>query len=1034
MIRGRREAFSSWRLPLADFVSLISFLVRASYSLFRWRVLAGCLAVCLATGGLPVSGVAQAPAPAPAAGPDLTGLYNAAISAFGRGEYQGALDTIDKLVAALPKDLPALEKAKLVAQMEPIYYTRGAAFFNLKQYPQAAEALTKYIANYPKSTRLTEARFSLAEASYLAKDYEAAAAAFAAIENAPLLLPALHERAVLFEGLSYVAAKQPDKAIAAFERLTARGIQSYNSARGAMQLVSLYGAQKQTDKALKTLANLQTNIGFVENLVELNAIALQQGDTFLQASPPDPADALTCYRAVRTKEDVIHLENDRIANLQRQIEATQAAMRATPKDAAQYLLGLKNLQDSVAEDQQLLATFTNLPSIRSKLYYRMARACSLAREDWQAIVAFNDSLNISTDPGDREAALFGLINAYANVSQTADAREASNKYLKEFPQGTNAYTVGYLLGASALQEGDAKTAENYFGSMLKDQPASTLREEMMFLLGNAQFNQGKYEEANAQYSKYMAEFPKGKGVHYEEAYYRKGLCSLFEGKYPEALQAANDYLSHYPRGDFARDAKYRRAVCEYAGGDYDAVIKSCTDWVQANSGDPQAAEVLALLGDAYTATDKTDQALTAYTQSYKAVPIGNPGEDVNDKVLNYSLFEASKILQKQGAWDKVAAMFQEFVRQRPDHPTDVSAAFWIGRADAKLGKVDEAKHFLAEMSQKYIDDPKKDAVEQIIDQLVSLCVRKRRPPVAPDTAAAATPGAAPAASPGASPAAAVVVADTPSPTPSPSPAVAPDPGAELDELLGASKSDRTPTARARILYAKSRLAIMRRQPAESERNLLLIASDYKPVFLSPVILGTVGDFLLSKGKLDQAAPFYQHLLDEYPKSDEVDFAYNGLAEIAFQKKHYQAALQLFQEPIDQGTANQKLKELTVGEAKSYLGLNKLDEAKKLFTQAAAVREWRGETTAFCVYSLGEIEAKQGHWAEANAFYTRVYVGYQRFLPWVAKAYLGSADCLQKLGKPQDAANTLKEMIRNAKLADFTETGEARKRLTELGQG
>ena len=263
---------------------------------------------------------------------------------------------------------------------------------------------------------------------------------------------------------------------------------------------------------------------------------------------------------------------------------------------------------------------------------------------------------------------------------------------------------------------------------------------------------------------------------------------------------------------------------------------------------------------------------------------------------------------------------------------------------------------------------------------------------------------------------------------------APDPGAELDALLGASESDRTPTAQARVLYAKAQLARMRRQPAEADRNLLAIAAKFKPDVLSPTILGQVGDALLAQGKLDEAAPFYRELMEEFPKNDNVDFAYAGLGEIAFQRKQYDKALGWFKDGTDKIAANQKLKDLTVGQAKALLELGKLDEAKKIFESSASVREWRGETTAFCVYSLGEIEAKQGHWAEANAYYQRVYVAYQRFLPWVAKAYLGSADSFEKLGKKDEAVKTYQEMLRNPRLAEFSEAGTARQRLAALGAG
>ena len=300
-------------------------------------------------------------------------------------------------------------------------------------------------------------------------------------------------------------------------------------------------------------------------------------------------------------------------------------------------------------------------------------------------------------------------------------------------------------------------------------------------------------------------------------------------------------------------------------------------------------------------------------------------------------------------------MFADFVKTHPDSPTVVFALSQIGRAKAKLGKVDEAKQFLADTLKKYIDDPHRDSVEQILDQLASLCVRKK-------------------------PSAALASTDAASPTPAAEATPAPDPGAELDTLLGASLSDQSPTAQARVLYAKSVLARLRRQPAEEERNLLAIAAKFKPDVLPATILGLVGDALLGKGKLDEAAPYYQFLMDTYPKNDNVDFAYNGLGEIAFQKKQYDKALEFFKDGTDKIAANQKLKDVTVGQAKTLMELGKYDAAKKIFESSASVREWRGETTAFCMYSLGEIESKQGHWAEANAYYQRVFVAYQRSCP------------------------------------------------------
>jgi TolA-binding protein len=204
--------------------------------------------------------------------------------------------------------------------------------------------------------------------------------------------------------------------------------------------------------------------------------------------------------------------------------------------------------------------------------------------------------------------------------------------------------------------------------------------------------------------------------------------------------------------------------------------------------------------------------------------------------------------------------------------------------------------------------------------------------------------------------------------------------------------------------------------------------------LSPLLLGELGDYLLRAEKFDQAPGFYQRLLDDFPKSQTVDYAYNGLGEIAYQKKDFPKALSYFTDGAVKIAAAQKLKEISLGRARALLALGKLDEAQKAFEQVAAVREWRGEATACSVYSLGQIAAKRGKWAEANAYFQRVYVGYQKFLPWVAKAYIASGESFEKLGQIQEATNTYRELLRNEKLSDFNEATEARKRLDALGEG
>ncbi len=928
---------------------------------------------------------AQESGSSPGAGADLAQLYARGMTEFQSGDYAKAASDLEALLA----------KAEFSPQLEPAFFSIGSAYFNAGDYRKAITAFKNYQTKFPGGPHLGEAIFGMAQANLLTKNYGEAAALFSALEKDPHY----RDQALFFGASASKEAGKTDAAIGLLEKLAGGELKSALSVRGAMMLAQLYSQKGQSDKIIPLIRKLHDRIALVENIVELNSMTVELGDKLYAKN--FYADALECYQAAYPREQIVRLQNNHLAAMQRAIEENLAAARANPSQFGQLAAANNQIKSDMEQTRKLLEEFQKLPSITPAIYIRMARCFYELDRKWEAIVVYDEIVDRFGQIPEREPALFGLIASLSDVGQAQKAEERCEQYLREFKNGPNAQTVGYMIGVVALQANDPKAAETYFNRMLQAQPDSKFRDQMRFLLGNAKFLEGQYDQATAEYKKYIHDFPKGQ--NFEEANYRLALTALFSGKYQEAMDQLHAYLQKYPQGAFKSDAKYRLAVCKYAASLYDEVVADCQAWEREYPKNKQLGEVLALHADAYAATDRTEDAIRFYIDSYKKA--------TTDEVVNYSLFAASKLLQKRGEWDKVAELFNGFIEQRPDSPTVVAALYWIGKAKAHEGKLDEAKKLSAETIKKYIADPSREAVEMLLTQLAQLCVKKKP---ADGGRSSATPNAGGSAPQELGP--------------------PPNPGAELDALLGSTEGDTNATARARILFAKAELARLRRQPAEEEKNIGRIAEQFKPADLSPLLLGRVGDYLLGKKEPEKATAFYQTLMDDYPKSENVDFAYNGLGEIAFEKHDLPQALRYFSDGTDRIAASQKLKDLTVGKAKTLLAMNKLDEAKKVFEQVASVRDWRGESTAFSVFSLGEIEAKQGHWAEANAYFQRVYVAYQKFLPWVAKAYIRSGESFEKLGKTQEAANTYREMLRNQKLSGFAEAAEARKRLEALGQG
>ena len=931
--------------------------------------------------------------------------YNGAMQAFQAQKWAEAASGLEKMLAL------AAANPALAAQLGPAYFTLGAAYFNTPNYPKAIETFQLFLKRYPTHERAIDVRLGLAQALTGNQAYGEALKVYEQLEA----VGGLRDRALIAQAAIYKTQKKNEEALKILEKLSGAEIKTSLQARGAVQLAEHFADADEPERAIDVLRKLATKTELIESLVPLNTVAYKLGDEFLQKQKYP--EALAAYRSVHPRERVLRFQTERIAMLERRMVENLKAGTGNPQVMTLAQMQNNELKAMIAESKALLTEFEKLEDSASGLLLRQARCWMDWGKKWEAIVVYDQIVRKHPQAKEREPALYGMVATYADLNQAQSAQRVCDLYLKEFPEGANAGTVGYLKGAVCLQAGDPKGAETFFGIMLEQQPKSEFRDQMQFLLGNAKFAQGKWAEAMAEYDKYLTTFPKGENV--EEVEYRRAVTNVFAGKYEEALKALNIYLGKYDKGLFRPDAKYRIAVCYYAATEFAEVIKQCQAWLAEYPNDDLRGEVHSLLGDALAATNQPEEAIAAYISSRKTATA--------DEVINYSLFEAGKLQQKLGQWAEMSAMFEEFVTEKPDHPAAIASLYWIGKAKARLGHEDEAKAFLVEQLKKYLNEPKREAVEQIISQLAQLCAKpSRRLAKESPPAASATAGSIPA--PAAPPAAAQIEAAEP-------PAPAYDAVAELAKQLAPLAEVANKTGQARLLYARAELATFRKNARDREEAFAALANDFAVEELSPVLLGYVGDYLLGKGtpkNRAEAAARYTRLKEDFLKSDHLDFAYVGLGEIAYQESQYEKALEFFTDAIEKVGASLKLKEAMVGRAKTLLELGQYDESRKLFEQVASIREWRGDTTAMAVFSLGEIERRKGRLPEAIAHYRRVFVAYQKYVDWVARSYLRCAEAFEKMGKRQDAIENLREMLRNEKLQKLPEMDQARQRLAEWG--
>lgn len=955
-------------------------------------------------------GFGQAPAKPAANAPKmdeqtaaLNGLYTKSMEAFGKADFKTCIDGLREMLA----------KGAEGPGKESLYFTIAASHYNLKQYKEAKAAFEDYIKNFPSGSKLIEAQTAVGQCQVSLGDKQGALKTFTEIAQRP---GTNKERMLLVQANLLKETKNSAKAIELLRPAVTGILASDESVQIAALLASLEVSAGNVENAFKLLNLLYQRFDVIDNPLQVNALAFEIGDAL--SAKKEYRDALRAYSLVRRKEDVLAIQRLKLQSMVNRYDANLATIRQQPEKLSQLQAANVQLKEDFEEGKRVLEEVEKAEDYIVPLRFRQARAYDELKRPWGSIVLFESIINGKVDAKFREDALFSICNSHAILSNTKELIAAADRYLKAFPSGKYAAAANHMKAVQLLQSNDLQGAETMFGTIIKSNTAGDKLELTLFLLGNVRFSLSNWEGAKESYTEYIKKFPKGE--YLEEVTYRSALSSFFKGDYQVSLDAFKAYVKEKPDGTFAPDAGYRIAACYQVAERPAEVVKLCKEWEKSWGYHPLMPEVLSLKGDALATLEKREEAAAAYEKGLKL--------KASNDVLNYLLFEANKQYQKLGQWNKSAELFQEFINRYPEHPAVVGSMFWLAKAMNRDGRPEEAKKFLAGKINEFINLRDSDSVEQLLAQLAQMCSRKPRPaPVAagaPTAAATAAPPQNPPAN--ANPAtSAAPPTETPAAPPPPPPY---DPFAELEKYLSLKKADLTPLAKARICFANAELCRLTRKPKEAGEWLDRICTEFPAKSLGAALLAQSGDRMLEKNDFPKAEAFFKELMESFPKSELIDFAYNGMGQMAFRKGKYEEALKWFNDAVDKVGADAKLKDVTLGKAKALLSLKKLDEAKPLFEQVGATREWKGEATAEALYYLGEIAFEKQDFATGAQQFQRITMAYQRYPAMVGKAYLRSADCFEKLGDAEKAKAQLSEFVSKEKLASLPEMETARKRL------
>jgi tetratricopeptide (TPR) repeat protein len=216
--------------------------------------------------------------------------------------------------------------------------------------------------------------------------------------------------------------------------------------------------------------------------------------------------------------------------------------------------------------------------------------------------------------------------------------------------------------------------------------------------------------------------------------------------------------------------------------------------------------------------------------------------------------------------------------------------------------------------------------------------------------------------------------------------------------------------------------------------LAIFAGRFKSDYLGAETLVWLGRAWIENDMPANGIPNLELLLEKYPDSRHVPEAQTLLAQQALDHQEYETALLYAQSVLDNAAEIQFVLEATFCRAEALLGLQRYGDAIADYNAILANRAAPRRLKPDALLGIATALEAQKEYAQAIAYYQRIYVLYGAYRSAVVQAYLRSGECFEKLGDPAAALNTYREFLASDFAPGTAAAAIARQRIAALAGG
>ena len=722
--------------------------------------------------------------------------------------------------------------------------------------------------------------------------------------------------------------------------------------------------------------------------VRLQMTLMEEGDRHYGEGNIDKA--LLLFRLIYPKSELILQLQNRTTELQRQ---RNEAVQREKADLEVNASTVRKIERAMKVYAEQLKQINEVPDYDVELRVRVANCYHELQRFMEAWLLFKQIHK--EDPKHKQAqrALYSAFAAALEMKDVERALKDGYQYLDLYPKGEFWDTVTINLATIHLERTEFEKAIQVCERAIKVNPEHLLKDNAIYIIGYSQFMLSRLEEGLATFERVFNEHPKSGFLQYTQYYHALGY--LFLQRYTPARQEFASFLNRYKGGPMVEEVSYRIGVAYYGEGNFEKSAEVLKAFLERYPDSINRSEAYAMLADIQGSWGQLDDALANYAN---ALPPA-----VNMVQVDYAVMQKSRTLELENRYDEIIDLWRSYAEKYKELANFTEAIYWIGSTQKKQDKLEDCFNTFYDGIVKHGNEPANHGIDMILRDLESELKEL------PDAGTGAQEG---------------------------------EDQRKRAELLRSMK-DR--------LYGEIRKAISaNRKTLEMRLTTLFANLAANEQIKAPLVNALINERLIplagpytltlmareakARNMPEFAYKVYDHFLEAHATSDLCLDAFRGKAELAVAQKDFKTA-----EPLlatiaeryptldDAGWAHIRLGQI-------HLARKAYDLAVEEFTLVLGVKEWKGDLWPEALYGLGEVRLAQGNAAEAHVFFQRIYVMYAGYVEWSGKAYLKAAECLMKLGRPDEAKSTLNELLQNPNLTGSPEALEAAKRVKAMEGG